>query len=257
MGSVKPAGAAVSRLGTLGESVRRHDPDRFLATLFAPPPRREALFALYAFNHELARAGEVAREPMVALMRLQWWREAIEGAPRQHPLAERLQAAIERGELAAADLLRLADGREAEMAPAIATLAEFEALVRGTAGALAVAAGRALGGEGALPRLEALGTAYGVAGQLRNVAALARQGRSLLPQDVLAAEGQAATLRRLAAWGQGLLAEAGGALPRPLLAAALPAVLARRDLRLPEAPPGPRGFADRAAVLAAFLAGRV
>ena len=36
--------------------VRRHDPDRFLTALFAPPDRRDALLTLYAFNHELARA---------------------------------------------------------------------------------------------------------------------------------------------------------------------------------------------------------
>ena len=40
--------------------VRRHDPDRFLTALFAPPERRDALLTLYAFNHELARAREVA-----------------------------------------------------------------------------------------------------------------------------------------------------------------------------------------------------
>ena len=40
--------------------VRRHDPDRFLTALFAPAERRDALLVLYAFNHELARAREVA-----------------------------------------------------------------------------------------------------------------------------------------------------------------------------------------------------
>jgi phytoene synthase len=40
--------------------VRRHDPDRFLTALFAPPAKRDALLTLYAFNHELARAREVA-----------------------------------------------------------------------------------------------------------------------------------------------------------------------------------------------------
>ncbi|MGD0108468.1 MAG: squalene/phytoene synthase family protein [Rhodopila sp.] len=60
--------------------VRRHDPDRFLTALFAPPERRHALLTLYAFNHELARAREVASEPALALIRLQWWREVVEGA---------------------------------------------------------------------------------------------------------------------------------------------------------------------------------
>jgi phytoene synthase len=246
----------VSRLDGIGEGVRRHDPDRFLTALFAPPERRAALLLLYAFNHELARAREVAREPMLALIRLQWWREVLAGAPRRHALAERLHAALAAGALDPRDLGAMVDGREAEAAE-VASLADFQRLVRGTAGAVAVAAGRALGAEAELARLATLGTAYGIAGQLRNVASLARQGRSLLPHDLLAAHGPAGTARELAGWGRQLLAEAGGRVPRPLIAAALPAVLARRDLRRAEAPPVPRGFPDRAAVLAAFLVGRV
>ena len=64
-------------------------------------------------------------------------------------------------------------------------------------------------------------------------------------------------LATLADRGRRLLAEAGGRLPRPLLAAALPAVLARRDLRTPAAPAGPRGLGDRVALLTAYAAGRV
>ena len=46
-------------LSACAELVRRHDPDRFLTALFAPPAMRETLFVLYAVNHELARAREV------------------------------------------------------------------------------------------------------------------------------------------------------------------------------------------------------
>ncbi|MDA8249214.1 MAG: squalene/phytoene synthase family protein [Rhodospirillales bacterium] len=256
----------------MAAQVRRHDPDRFLTALFAPAARRDTLLLLYAFNHELARAREAAREPMMALIRLQWWREVVEGAQRRHEVAMPLAAALAEGRLAQADLAAMVDGREAEAEPAIATFADWQDHVRGTAGALARAAGRALGAEGVqLDRIATLGAAYGVAGQVRSVAALARQGRCLLPHDALAAHGLAAAeviarpddarllplLAELGAWGRALLGEAGGALPRPVIAAALPAVLARRDLRRAAAPSGPRGFGDQAAVLAAFLAGRV
>ncbi len=252
--------------------VRRHDPDRFLAALFAPADRRETLLLLYAFNHELARAREMVREPMLAMIRLQWWREVVEGAARRHEVAEPLGAALADGRLARDDLAAMLDGREAEAAPAIATFAEWQDFLRGTAGALARAAGRALGAEGTvLERIATLGTAYGVAGQLRSIGALARQGRCLLPLDLLAAHGLTAeavvarpddarlrlVVSELSGWGRTLLAQAGGRLPRPVIAAALPAVLARRDLRRKMPPPGPRGFGDRASLLAAFLAGRV
>ena len=46
------------------ELVRTADRDRFIATLFAPAEFRPALHALYAFNIEVARARDAAREPL-------------------------------------------------------------------------------------------------------------------------------------------------------------------------------------------------
>jgi len=122
--------------------VRRHDPDRFLTALFAPADRRVTLLALYAFNHELARAREVTSEPVLALIRLQWWREVVEGARRPHEVATPLGAALDAGALHVPDLLAMVTAREAEAGPSIPSRAAWEATVRGTAGALAVAAGR-------------------------------------------------------------------------------------------------------------------
>lgn len=250
--------------------VRRHDPDRFLTALFAPPPRRAALLALYAFNHELARAREAAHEPTLALIRLHWWREVVQGAPRAHEVATPLAAALAEGALAREDLLAMIDAREAEAEPAIATLAGWLSYLRGTAGGLAVAAARCLGA--AEPEaLRELGAAYGAAGALRAVPALARQNRCLLPEDRLAAHGLSVEVviaapyapavqdvrRELAREGAALLARAPRRVPRAVVAAALPAVLARRDLARVPAPARPRGLGDRLAVLAAAILGRV
>lgn len=267
--------------GSLAQFVRRHDPDRFFCALFAPPDRREALFALLAYNHELARAREAARTPIVALMRLQWWRDVVEeaaagDAARRHEVAAPLAQAIRDGRLDPADLLALADAREteAEEEDAMPTASAFAAYLRGTAGRLAVVAGRLLGAPPeALPDLQARGVAYGATGVLRAVPALARQGRCLLPADALAArdlnaakvvrEPTAPALRRVAA---DLLDQAALRAPPPdrtpasWIAAALPAVLARRDARRLRA----RGIAadpvrttnDRLAVTLAALRGR-
>ena len=59
--------------------MRRHDRDRYQTALFAPADRREALFALYAFNYEVARVRETVTPPMLGQIRLQWWREVIDG----------------------------------------------------------------------------------------------------------------------------------------------------------------------------------
>jgi phytoene synthase len=245
---------------SLADMVRRHDPDRFLCTVFAPTARREALFTLYAFNHELARAHEAAREPGLALIRLQWWREIVEGERRPHEVATPLAEALEAGVLPRAELLDMVESREAEVEQA-ATLEDVLNRLRMGAGSLAAAAGAALGATaGELDRLRLLGTGVGLSGLLRNVGANARLGRCQLPADVLARHGltpgaviadpfgSTAAPARLS-----LAAEAARILgaPQPwrrdVVAAGLPAVLARRDLNHP--PQGRRGFGDKLAVV--------
>jgi phytoene synthase len=277
-----PSGTGV--LEGVAGFARRHDPDRFLCALFAPPAARAALFALIAFNHELARAREAAKTPLIALMRLQWWRDAVEDAAagkpaRRHEVAAPLHAAISAGAFDAAGLLAMVDAREAEAEEeGIPTEAAFGAYLRGTAGGFAVATGRLLGAPPALlPALQEAGAAYGLAGVLRSVPALAARGRCLLPQEALAVEGLTpeavvaapgaapvrAVIARLTQPALGSLPALRRrlrGLPRGALAAALPLVLARRDLQrlaAGRAIPAERGFGDRAAVALAGLLGRV
>ena len=66
--------------------VREADRDHYLAALFAPADRRDALLALYAFNVEIGRVRDVAREPMPGEIRLQWWRDTIEGIYAGNPV---------------------------------------------------------------------------------------------------------------------------------------------------------------------------
>ena len=58
--------------------VHKADPDRFLAAMAAPVSARAILFPIYALNVEVARAPWVTQEPMIAEMRLQWWRDALQ-----------------------------------------------------------------------------------------------------------------------------------------------------------------------------------
>ncbi|MFM7443344.1 MAG: squalene/phytoene synthase family protein, partial [Tabrizicola sp.] len=62
------------------ELVSRGDPDRFRAVMAAPAFARAQLLPLYAFNLEVARAPWVTEEPLIAEMRLQWWRDVVENA---------------------------------------------------------------------------------------------------------------------------------------------------------------------------------
>jgi phytoene/squalene synthetase len=100
--------------------VRGADRDRFLAALFAPEPARTGLLALLAFDHELARTRTVTREPMLARIRLEWWREAVaeaagSGAPRAQPIVESLSEIVRRHGIAVEELRALIDAREEEI----------------------------------------------------------------------------------------------------------------------------------------------
>jgi 15-cis-phytoene synthase len=99
--------------------VRDVDRDRYLATLFAPATHRDALFALYAVNAEIARIRDVAREPMPGELRLQWWREALagerDGEAAANPLAAALMQTVERFGLPADALFGLIDARSFDL----------------------------------------------------------------------------------------------------------------------------------------------
>jgi phytoene synthase len=251
--------------------VRRHDPDRFLTALFAPPGRRDALLTLYAFNHELARAREVASEPPLALIRLQWWREVVEGEPKRHEVASPLSEAIAAGALDPAHLLPIIEAREAEAYADFETLADWHAWLLAGAGGLAAAAAAALGAENP-DAFRPFGAAYGIAGLTRTTGALASKAACLLPRDLLAKHGLSpeafiddpaspaarAAQHDIVRQGQTLLADAARTLiPRTAIAAALPAVLARRDLARWPSLATPRRLGDRLAVIAAGLSGRI
>ncbi len=222
--------------------LRRADPDRYFCTLFAPREKRDGLALLYLFNHELARAREVASEPVLALIRLNWWREVVEGQAKHHEIATSLSAALNDGWFARPDLLELITAREQEAEPEIPDLAAFLEYARNTAGKLARTAGKYLGADSAA--VEDLGTAYGISGILRAASYLATQGRAVLPAD-------GTPESALIAYARTLLAAQP---PRAALAAALPAVFARRDLGKRNAP---RSLSDKFAVLRAALTGRV
>lgn len=249
-----------AQLTEIGAFARRHDPDRFLCALFAPPALREALFALIGYHHELGRAREAASNPMIAAIRLQWWRDALT-QDRRHEVATPLRQAIAAGLLDPADLLVMADAREAELDDeGIPTREAFAAYLRGSHGGFAVAAGRMLGAAGPeLVALQAIGAAQGLAALLRHAMPLAARGRCLLPLDALS---EAVLDPYQAQADPTLLAPVIRRLAQPpspqrhwpagLMPAALPAVLARRDLaRIARGRPARRGTLDRIAVLMA------
>lgn len=87
-------------LQACAQLVEKADPVRFRATMAAPVSARRILFPLYAFNVEVARAPWVTEEPMIAEMRLQWWRDALEeisenGPARRHEVVDALAEVLD------------------------------------------------------------------------------------------------------------------------------------------------------------------
>lgn len=80
------------------DTVRAADHDRYLSALYAPGDKRDALFALYAFNAEIASVRDRIHEALPGEVRLQWWRDVIAGGGEAsnvgHPLADALNRAI-------------------------------------------------------------------------------------------------------------------------------------------------------------------
>jgi len=184
----------VTRLSYPAEQVRRYDHDRFLTAIFAPPEVREHLFALYAFNIEVAKIAEIVTEPLIGRMRLQWWRDTLdrlyEGESVAHAVAAPLGEAIAGGRLDRACFDRLLDVREFDLDRAPPSdMAALEAYAEGTGAPLAMLALQAAG-DGAPPGAARLvGTAWALTGLLRAVPFHARQHRLYLPKDRLDSAG--------------------------------------------------------------------
>lgn len=177
--------------------VREGDKDRFLATLFATEKHRRPLFALYAFNLEVARVREAIHEPMAGEIRLQWWRDMLGGAGRgevsAHPVAAALRDTVIRYRLPPQSLADLIEARAFDLYDdPMGTLGELESYASRTSSALVMMAARILndGKPPATPDvLEHAGVGLAIAALLRALPVHASRGQLYLPLDVLARHG--------------------------------------------------------------------
>ena len=157
----------------LDAQIRRVDPDRWLASRFvADRSVRADLVALYAFNHELARAADVASQPLAAEIRLAWWREAVEemfeARPvRRHPTAQALAEAVARRWLPRDVLEGLVDARLRDLDAWPLSPAEVQGYLDATAGRLMATAARILDPDSDPHSVRHAAQAWGLAGLWR------------------------------------------------------------------------------------------
>jgi len=172
------------------ELVRTNDHDRYLATLFAPVETRGALYALYAFNSEVARVRELARQPLPGEVRLQWWNEVLRGErsgeASANPVASALLAAVRQHHIEAAGLIDLIDARRFDLYDEpMAGIADLETYARRTSSALFALAAEILSGGEAESVSEPAGIAYAIVALLRTFPQHAARHQLYVPKEML------------------------------------------------------------------------
>ncbi len=167
-------------LNACADLVRRGDPERFMAAMAAPVAARKILFPIYAFNVEVFRAPWLTQEALIAEMRLQWWRDALEeiregGTVRRHEVVTPLAEVLDAEGTTLLDDLIIARYWDINRDP-FEDAAAFDDYITHTSGHLMWAAARALGQADKDVMLDA-GYAHGLGNLLRAIPALEEAGR--------------------------------------------------------------------------------
>ncbi|MDD3799168.1 MAG: hypothetical protein PHE36_08330 [Novosphingobium sp.] len=111
-----------------------------LALSYAPGRSRELFMALFALDARLAGIVRQAREPMLAQMRLAWWRETLGKPGGERPSGEPLLAFLAAWEGEEAALSGLAEGWESLLAEPPFGEEEIRSFAKGRADAFAALA---------------------------------------------------------------------------------------------------------------------
>jgi phytoene synthase len=187
--------AAADDAAVCAATLREQDFARYAATLFAPPPQRRGLTALFAFAGELARVREQISQPMPGEIRLQWWHDALagegHGGIQGHPVLAELIRAVAEFDLPVADLLRLVEAWRFDLYDdAMADEAALFTQLDDSFGTLYGLAARICGAaDGAGPLAQHAGRADGLGFVLTALPRHAARHQLYLPADLLAVNG--------------------------------------------------------------------
>ncbi len=177
--------------------LRDTDRDRYLACLLSPADKRSALAALYAFNAEIARVRDSVREALPGEIRLQWWRDLLEGTAQGdsggNPVAVGLLAAADAYRLPRQTLVDMIEARIFDLYDdPMADRNALEGYAGETASALIQLASLILSADDAAKSAEAAGhagVAQSIAGLLLLMPIHRRRHQLYLPLDILSATG--------------------------------------------------------------------
>ena len=177
--------------------LRQSDFDRYLAVLYAPEDKRPALAALYAFNAEIARIRDVVHDALPGEVRLQWWRDLINGtehgAVTGNPVAALLLKAIGDYQLPRSVFDAYCEARIFDLYnDPMPSRNDLEGYCGETACAILQMAAMILDADAAKSSAELsghAGVAQAVSGLLRLMPLHRRRGQVYVPEDMLQAVG--------------------------------------------------------------------
>ncbi|MEO0343517.1 MAG: squalene/phytoene synthase family protein [Pseudomonadota bacterium] len=166
------------------EAVAEGDPARFRVVMTMPVSLRERLLPILAFNLEVARAPYVTAEPMIAQIRLQWWRDCLDeiynhAKVRRHTVSTPLASVIRNCNLPRASFDELIEARQTDIEGF--DFHDWDALwhyLASSGGALLAICAAAACIEGAAYRI---GTGFAAAAWLRAASDLESRGGRILP----------------------------------------------------------------------------
>ena len=174
------------------EVVARSGTSFLLGMRVLPKPRREAMYAIYAFCRAVDDIADEPGERQAKLAGLDEWRREIErlyGGRPGHPIARALAGPLREYALPKAEFLALIDGMEMDVRDTVQapSLDDFGLYCRRVAGAVGMLSVHVFGETGAAGRELAvvLGEALQTTNILRDLAEDAGRGRLYLPGELL------------------------------------------------------------------------
>jgi phytoene synthase len=192
-----PAPVLTSAYAECEVAIRAADRDRWLTSLFAPAHTRRHLHALYAFNLEVARVRDLVSDPLPGEVRLQWWRDLIEGVARGevagYPQAAALLDTIQRFRLPGKPFLDMIEARTFDLYDdPMPSVDDLEGYCGETSSALIRMASIILADGADPPCADCAGhagVAYALTGLLRAFAWSCARGQVYVPEEVLRRHG--------------------------------------------------------------------
>ena len=172
--------------------VRQFDKDRYLCALLASEQHRPALMALYAFAAELSRVRELVSEPLPGEVRLQWWRDLLEGTEHgtaaSNPVANALLQTLNSYSLPKQGLVAMTEARIFDLYnDQMPSLNDLEGYAGETVSGLIQLSALVLNGgadPGTATAAGHAGVAYAITGLMRALPWHASRRQMYLPKDV-------------------------------------------------------------------------